>query len=243
MNDLTGLTSNLIGHQRYIAILIDEMKIKSNLFFDKHSGELTGFVDLRDPDKIFTSMNPEDENLVSHALALHLRGVCTELKYILAFFTTRGVTSTQLFPMFWEEVSLLEMTCNLWVVAVASDEATPNRIFYLLRSELDGKGNRDICYRTQDLFAPSRFIFFFADAQHLIKTARNCLYHSGSGRCTRYMWNDRKYLLWQHIIQVYQDELENGLNILPKLTRDQVYLTPFSVMTVKYAVQIFSETM
>ena len=57
------------------------------------------------------------------------------------------------------------------------------------------------------------------------------------------MWNDRKYLLWQHIIQVYQDELENGLNILPKLTRDQVYLTPFSVMTVKYAVQIFSETM
>ena len=57
------------------------------------------------------------------------------------------------------------------------------------------------------------------------------------------MWNDRKYLLWQHIVQVYQDELENGLNILPKLTRDHVYLTPFSVMTAKYAVQIFSKTM
>ena len=97
---------------------------------------------------------------------------------------------------------------------------------------------RDICYRTRNLFARSLFIYFFADAQHLIKTARNCLYHLGSGRRTRYMWNDGKYLLWQHIVQVYQDELENGLKILPKLTRDHVYPTPFSVMTVKYTLQI-----
>ena len=102
---------------------------------------------------------------------------------------------------------------------------------------------RDICYRTRNLFARSLFIYFFADAQHLIKTARNCLYHLGSGRRTRYMWNDGKYLLWQHIVQVYQDELENGLKILPKLTRDHVYPTPFSVMTVKYAVQILSKAM
>ena len=76
-----------------------------------------------------------------------------------------------------------------------------------------------------------------------LQTTRNCLHHSVTGRCTRYMWNDGKYLLWQHIVQVYQDELENGLKILPKLTRDDVYPTPFSVMTVKYAVQILSKTM
>ena len=51
--DLTGLTSNFIGNQRYIVILIDEMKIKSNLAFDKHTAELTSFVDLGDPDKNF----------------------------------------------------------------------------------------------------------------------------------------------------------------------------------------------
>ena len=49
---------------------------------------------------------------------------------------TRGVTSTQLFPMFWEAVSLLEMTYNLWVVVVASDGSTLNRRFYLLHQEL-----------------------------------------------------------------------------------------------------------
>ena len=70
LNDLSGLTSNFIGNQRYIAILIVEMKIKSNVVFGKHTGELTGFVDLEDPDKNFTSMDPEDEKLTSHALVL-----------------------------------------------------------------------------------------------------------------------------------------------------------------------------
>ena len=46
------------------------MKIKSNVVFGKHTGELTGFVDLEDPDKNFTSMGPEDEKLTSHALVL-----------------------------------------------------------------------------------------------------------------------------------------------------------------------------
>ena len=56
------------------------------------------------------------------------------------------------------------MPYNLWVVGVASDEATPNRRFYLLHEELDGKNDTEIRYRTQNLFASSRFIFFFAGA-------------------------------------------------------------------------------
>ena len=79
LNDLTGLTSNFIGNQRHIAILIDEMKIKSNPVFDKHMGKLIGFVDLEDTDKNFTSIDREDENLASHALVFYLRGICTDL--------------------------------------------------------------------------------------------------------------------------------------------------------------------
>ena len=41
------------------------------------------------------------------------------------------------------------------------------------------------CHRTVNLYAPHRFIYFFADVPHLVKTTRNCLYHSGSGSCTR----------------------------------------------------------
>ena len=38
------------------------------------------------------------------------------------------------------------------------------------------------------------------------KTSRNCLANSGSGRCTRFMWNSGMFILWSHICQ---DDLEN----------------------------------
>ena len=40
---------SLTGIQRYVVVVMDEMKIQSNLVFDKHSGDLIGFVDLGDP--------------------------------------------------------------------------------------------------------------------------------------------------------------------------------------------------
>ena len=34
--------------------------------------------------------------------------------------------------LFWEAVTILEYTCNLWVAAATSDGASPNRKFYQL---------------------------------------------------------------------------------------------------------------
>ena len=48
----------------------------------------------------------------------------------------------------------------------------------------------DVVYRTKNLFAADeRFIYFFSDAPRLIKTARNCLWKSGSDKSKRFMWN------------------------------------------------------
>ena len=38
----------------------------------------------------------------------------------------------------------------------------------------------DVTYRTVILFSSEkRFIYFISDVEHLMKTARNCLYNSG----------------------------------------------------------------
>ena len=103
-------------------------------------------------------MDPEDENLTSHALVLYLRGICENLKFSLTYFTTRAVTSTQLFPIFWL-VSLLEMACNLWLVAVASDGATLDRIFYPLNEELDGKRERDMLSNARPIYTFTFHLF------------------------------------------------------------------------------------
>ena len=242
LEELTSLTNSYFDVQRYVVLLFDEMKVMSNLVLDKVTGELIGFTDLGDPDLNFGVLEKSNE-IATHALAFLLRGVCTELKFCLSHFATTGATAAQLMPLFWEAVCHLETRCNLWVIATTSDGAAPNRRFYRLHAELDGDGAKDVCYRTINIYAPHRFIYFFADAPHLIKTTRNCLLHSGSGTCTRYMWNDGHHILWQHITQMFFQDLDNGLKLLPKLTSEHINLNSYSVMRVNLAAQVLSASM
>ena len=48
--ELKELTEDFFDIQCYVALYFDEMKIQAELVFDKHTGELIGFVDLGDPD-------------------------------------------------------------------------------------------------------------------------------------------------------------------------------------------------
>lgn len=184
VEELQKLTNSYFDVQRYVVLLFDEMKINSNLVFDKVTGELIGYVDLGDPEVNYATLDKIDE-IATHALVFFIRGVCTELKFSLAHFATDGVTADQLMPLFWEAVAVLEISCNLWVIATTFDGASPNRRFYRMHKDLDDNSGKDVCYRTVNLYAPHRFIYFFSDAPHLVKTTRNCLYHSGSGSCTR----------------------------------------------------------
>lgn len=164
--------------------------------------------------------------------------MCTELKFCLAHFSTNDVTAAQLMPIFWEAVCILERSWNLWVIATTSHGVSPNRGFYRLHKPLDGDSGIDVCYRTINLFAPHRFICFMSDALHLIKTTWNCLYHSGSGTCTRYMWNDGLFILWKRIAQLFYQDIDNGLKFLPKLTYDHINLSSYSVVRVNLAAQV-----
>ena len=78
-------------------------------------------------------------------------------------------------------MAILEGTCKLKVITVVPDGASPNRKFYRLHHhlQLDEDPDCDIVYHTSSLFFPERFIWFFAEVPHLIKTARNGLSHSG----------------------------------------------------------------
>eukprot|EP00794_Sanderia_malayensis_P012424 gene12424-13709_t len=142
------------------------------------------------------------ENLVFDKYSGNLiGGLASDLKFSLAYFGTKGVTSFQIMPTFWEAVAVLEMTCELPAIAAVSD-----------------------------------------DAPHLMKTTRNCVYHSGSGKNTRRLWNNGKDIVWYHIVKLADDELNNGLKLLPKLTHEHVNLTPYSVMNVLLAVQVLSSS-
>ncbi len=137
--------------QRYVLILLDKMKIQGNLIWDKHSGELIGYVDLGDPDINFATLEKLDD-LASHALMFMVRGFATTLKHTLRYFAKADVTAVQLFPLFWRAVSILEMTCNLAVVGTTADGASPNRRLFSMHEMIQGSNDKDVVYCTKNLF-------------------------------------------------------------------------------------------
>ena len=181
--------------------------------------------------------------IATHALAFLVRGLCTDLKHIIAYFFTGNVTLFHIMPLFWRTVAVLEVSLNLHVCAAVNDGASPNRKFFRLHSKLAREVDCDVVYKTPNIFAPSWFIFFFADSPHLMKTSHedsNCLYNFGSGSRSRLMWNDGQYLVFQHIADLFYSDQEFALHTLPKLTLDHIVLTSFSKMKVKLAVQVLS---
>ena len=135
VESLREKTTSFSNVQRYVVLVMDEMKIQSNLVFDKFSGNLIGFVDLGDPMTNFANLAEED-HVASHALAFLVRGFWTDLKHVIAYFFTGNATSFQLMPLFWRIVSVLEMSLNLWVCTAVNDGASPNREFFRLHSHL-----------------------------------------------------------------------------------------------------------
>ena len=172
-------------------------------------------------------------------MVLYIRGLASDLKFDLGYFSTRGMSSYQIMGRFWRTVCILEDTCELHVVAAVSDGASSNRSFYKMHRHLS-KSESEVVYRTENIFHPGRFILFFADAPHLMKTTRNCVYHSGSGKHTRLLWNNGKGIVWKHFIKVVEDQL--SLKFMVKLTDEHIRLNSYSAMNVRLATQCLSES-
>ena len=216
------------------------MKIQENLVWEKHSGELIGFVDLGDINVNFATLK-NTQTLATHVLVFLVKSVVNPLSYSFATFATDGITAYQIMPIFWQAVKYLEKN-NLKVIAATADGASQNRKSFRMHKHLVGDSDTEIVYRAKNIYTKEmRFIYFFADVPYLMKTVRNCLFLSGSGRGTRYMWNGF-FLLWSHIARIYYEDLESGLKLVNKLTSDHINLTSYSVMRVSLAGQVLSET-
>ena len=97
-----------------------------------------------------------------------------------------------------------------------------------MTNEDDVNPDVDITYKTINLFSKEkRFIYFISDVPHLVKTARNYLSNSGNNRCTRYMWNDGMYIIWNHIANIFYEDRKRALHILPRLSYEQIKLVPY----------------
>ena len=110
-----------------------------------------------------------------------------------------------------------------------------------MANEEDINPDVDVIYRTVNWQCSEKsFIYFISDVPHLNKTTRNCLANSGSGRYTRYMWNNGIFIIWNNITDLFYEDREVGLHIMPKSTYKHIKSTPYSIINVKLAAQVLS---
>lgn len=98
-------------------LLIDEMHIREGLVYNKHTGELVGFVDLGDINnhltKVEKSLNGSSpqhalEPLAKSMLVLMVRGLLSAFQFPYAQFPCSKLTGEQLYNIFWDGVERLE---------------------------------------------------------------------------------------------------------------------------------------
>ena len=166
IEELKEQASKLPADQRFVCLLHDEMSVKEDLVWDSKTGQLVGFVNLNQWQE-----RSDFNSIASHILVFYVVGINSSLKFSMGFFGSSTATADEIYPLFWQAVSILELNCQLKVIASTSDKASPNQRFY----QIHGKP-KEICYKTCNFYAPDREIFFFSDVPHLMKTVRNNLF-------------------------------------------------------------------
>ena len=92
--------------KRFVCLILDEMKIKEGLVYNKHSGDLIGFTHLGDINNDLMKLERGDERppIANHVLTIMVRGLLFKLEFPYAHFGTEGVTADFLYPIVWEAI-------------------------------------------------------------------------------------------------------------------------------------------
>ena len=101
--------------QKNVILLLDEMHIKENLVYDKHTGTLIGFTDLGEVnehllrfERSINNTSHDDKPLAKSMMTFMVRGLFTSLKFPYAQFPCASISGELLFDPFWEAVYRLE---------------------------------------------------------------------------------------------------------------------------------------
>jgi hypothetical protein len=117
---------------KLVILLLDEMYIKEDLVYDKHSGKMIGFVDVGDInnhllayERALDQDTVPNELLATSVLVIMVKGLFMPLRFPYAHFPTKPLTGEMLFEPFWEAVFRLERV-GLKVLACTFDGASAN---------------------------------------------------------------------------------------------------------------------
>ena len=114
--------------KRHVVLVLDEMKVKESLVFDKQETEVVGFVNMGDVNELADlerecSIADQHPTIATHKLVLMVRGVFTGLRFPYVHFPTTTSKGEHLYDIVWEAIERIEHN-KLKVIMVCSNGAS-----------------------------------------------------------------------------------------------------------------------
>ncbi|XP_045477880.1 uncharacterized protein LOC123683025 [Harmonia axyridis] len=210
---------SMMPREKKCILMFDEMSIKRNIDYNKHTDMIEGFEDLGEFGR--------KSSPASQALVLMIRGIYSTWKIPIAFFVSEdGVSCESLLLIIKKALEKLRGS-KLDTIGIVCDLSSTNKkMFKQLGVE-----------KTKPYFhLNERKYFAFFDVPHLIKSVRNNFIN------TNLILNE-KYICFSDIKQVYDiDKKSSTGKALLKLTDKHLNPNSFQKMNVKLATQLLSHS-
>ena len=199
-------------------LLMDEVSLKSHLFYDASKDSLVGLQDCG---------NGETSGLVANsALVLMARGIIDNWKQPIAYYLVNESCDSIVLKDIISEAILHLESMGLMVVGIVSDQGS-NFI----------KFNHEMGVTVDKPYFEMRGKIYFTifDPPHLLKSVRNNLMRNNF-EC------DNKVASWEDIKTFFNKEQKLPIRTAPKLTEKHLNPNGFSKMKVKLASQVLSHS-
>ena len=105
---------NLPEWKQYIIIVLDELKLKESLVYDKWEAKVIGFVDIGDINNHLSKLEQDCSTeaptlpVATHMLVLMIKAILTSLEFPYTHFPTSNLTGEQPCLILWEAIERLE---------------------------------------------------------------------------------------------------------------------------------------
>ncbi|KAH8033773.1 hypothetical protein HPB51_016228 [Rhipicephalus microplus] len=209
-------------------LLLDEIKLKQSVAFNKASCKMDGFVDYGDVTSTAT------DKLADHGLVLMFVPLFEDWVQPIASFATKGAAPGKVLSELVLSAVLELHKSNASVLAIISDGAGNNRSMW---AQLGISGKLDSsCHHIEHPWEPSQRIYFICDVPHIIKCIRNHLKKHTYGLARDHKIN------FGHYVTLFDTEKDKHLRVVPKLTRAHVAPDNLQKMSVRLATQLFSRS-
>lgn len=209
--------SKMSPENKFSLLCLDEMNIKSGLFFNIGNDEIIGFDD---------KGNGKSFNPALNVLTLMVKGIYNNWKQPLAYFFVNTTCS----PNDLKNIIITAINkcnnINLNIIGIVNDMGSSNiKVSNLLH----------ITPERPYFVHHFKKVFYFFDTSHLIKAARNNLMNHE-------VHFDNKIADWKYIESIYHSEKDNINKLAPKLTKSHIYPLRTEKMKVKLATQVLSHS-